>query len=122
MSRSLSKIYASAKNDDYPNGIGIHLVPEINAMISPETRQNVSRLRAMQDNFKKQVISVTSWDISALDYVNNTIGRSLQELLMKIESRSVPGQQLFHVVDETRNQNGFHFAFFPNVEAKPEAR
>jgi hypothetical protein len=34
---ALSKIYASAKNDDYPNGIRMRLVPEINSMISPDT-------------------------------------------------------------------------------------
>jgi hypothetical protein len=35
----LNQIYTSEKNEDYPNGIQIHLVPELNAMISPETRQ-----------------------------------------------------------------------------------
>ena len=34
---ALSRIYASAKNDDYPNGIRLRLVPEINSMISPES-------------------------------------------------------------------------------------
>jgi hypothetical protein len=37
---------------------------------------------------------------------------------MKIESCLVPGQPLFHVVDEMWNQNGCNFSFFPNVEAK----
>jgi hypothetical protein len=36
---ALSKIYASSKNDDYPNGIRMRLVPEMNSMISPDTRQ-----------------------------------------------------------------------------------
>jgi hypothetical protein len=55
---ALSKMYASAKNDDYPNGIRMRLVPEeINPMISPETRQNVSRLRVRQDNFHRANVS-----------------------------------------------------------------
>jgi hypothetical protein len=118
LKNALSKIYASSKNEDYPNGIRMRLVPEMNSMISPDTRQNVNRLRARQDNFQKQVLSALSWDISALDYVDGKIGRSLRDLVMKIESRTIPGQQLFHVVDETWNQNGFHFAFFPNVETE----
>lgn len=115
---ALSKIYASSKNEDYPHGIRMRLVPEINYMISPETRQNVSRLRTRQSNFEEQVITVTSWDISALDYVDPTIGRTLRELLMKIESRTVPGQQLFHIVDDTWNLNGINFAFFPDIDAE----
>jgi hypothetical protein len=35
---ALSKIYALAKNEEYPNGIRMCLVPEINSMISPATR------------------------------------------------------------------------------------
>jgi hypothetical protein len=81
----------------------------------------VTRLRARQDNFQQQILSAISWDISALDFVDAQIGRSLRDLVMKIESRQHPGQQLFHVVDETWNQNGFHFAFFPNVEAEARA-
>jgi hypothetical protein len=42
---ALSQIYASAKNDDYPNGIQMGLVSEINSMISSDTRQNVTRLK-----------------------------------------------------------------------------
>jgi hypothetical protein len=90
-------------------------------MISPDTRQNVTRLRSRQDNFQQQILSAVSWDISALDFVDVQIGRSLRELAMKIESRQMPGQQLFHLVDETWNQNGFHLAYFPNVE-EAEAR
>ena len=115
---SLSKIYASEKNDDYPNGIRMRLVPEINSMISPETRQNVSRLRARQDNFQKQIAHCISWDIDALDFVDPRIGRSLRDLIMKIESRTVIGQPLFHVVDQTWNKNGFVFVFFPNVDTE----
>jgi hypothetical protein len=63
-------------------------------------------------------MAAISWDISALDFVDPIIGCSLQNLIMKIESRQTPGQQLFHFVDETWNHNGFHFAFFPNVEAE----
>jgi hypothetical protein len=37
---------------------------------------------------------------------------------MKIESRTVPGQPLFHAVDETWNQNGYIFSFFPNVDTE----
>jgi hypothetical protein len=90
-------------------------------MISPDTRQNVTRLPACQDNFQQQIMSAISWDISALDFVDAQIGRSLGDLVMKIESGQHPGQKLFHVGDETWNQNGFHFAFFPNVEAEARA-
>jgi hypothetical protein len=117
----LSRIYALEKNTDYPNSIRMRLVPEINSMISPDTRQNVTRLRARQDNFQQQIVSAITWDISALDFVDPKIGHSLRTLVMMIESRSVKGQPLFHVVDETWNQNGFHFAFFPNVEAEARA-
>ena len=115
---ALSKIYASAKNDDYPNGIRLRLVPEINSMISPETRQNVSRLRVRQDNFQKQIERCVSWDIDALDFVDPTLGRSLRDLIMKIESRTVVGQPLFHTVDQTWDQNGYQFGFFPNVDTE----
>jgi hypothetical protein len=115
---ALSKIYASAKNEDYPQGIRMRLVPEMNSMISPDTRQNVTRLRVRQDNFQQQVLSATTWDFTAVDFVDPTIGRSLRELIMKIHSREHPGQQLFHSVDETWNNNGFQFAFFPNVETE----
>jgi hypothetical protein len=84
------------------------------SMISPDTRQNVTRLRARQDDFQQQIMLAISWDISALDFVDVQIGRSLRDLVMKIESRQHPGQQLFHVVDETWNQNGFRFALFPS--------
>jgi hypothetical protein len=96
----------------------MRLVPEMNAMIWPETRQNVTRLRARQDNFQRQIITAISWDISTLDFVDKKIGRSLRDLIMKIESRQQPGQQLFHSVDETWNHNGYNFAFFPNLEAE----
>jgi hypothetical protein len=76
---------------------------------------------ARQDNFQQQIVSAITWDISALDFVDPKIGHSLRTLVMKIESRSVKGQPLFHVVDETWNQNDFHFAFFPNVEAEARA-
>ena len=52
---ALSKIYASEKNDDHPNGMRMRLVPEINSMISPATKQNVSHLRTRQDNFQQKV-------------------------------------------------------------------
>ena len=67
---ALSRIYASAKNDDYPNGIRLRLVPEINSMISPETRQNVSRLRVRQDNFQKKIERCVTWDLETLDFVD----------------------------------------------------
>jgi hypothetical protein len=121
LKEALSKIYASAKNDDYPNGIRMRLVPEINSMISPDTRQNVSRLKARQANFQAQIMSAISWDIEALDFVDHVIGWSLRDLIMKIESRTNPGNQLFHLVDATWNGNGYHFAFFPNVEAEARA-
>jgi uncharacterized coiled-coil protein SlyX len=82
-----SRIYASSKNEDYPNGIRLRLVPEINSMISPETRQNVTRLRASQDNFQKQIGNAISWDIMALDFVDSKLQRSLRDLIIKIESR-----------------------------------
>jgi hypothetical protein len=41
--------------------------------------------------------------------------------MMKIESRTVPGQSLFHAVDETWNQNGYAFSFFPHVDAEARA-
>jgi hypothetical protein len=63
-------------------------------------------------------MSAISWDISVLDFVDPVIGLSLRDLVMKIESRFKPGQKLFHIVDETWNGNGYHFAFFPNVEAE----
>jgi hypothetical protein len=46
-------------------------------------------------------MSAISWDISELDFIDPVIGRSLRDLVMKIKSRSKPGQQLFHIVDET---------------------
>jgi hypothetical protein len=118
---ALSRIYASSKNEDYPNGIRLRLVPEINSMISPETRQNVTRLRARQDNFQKQIGNAISWDIMALDFVDSTLQRSLRDLIMKIESRTVRGQPLFHSVEETWNQNGYFFSFFPNVDTEARA-
>jgi hypothetical protein len=117
----LSKIYASDKNIWYPHGIRMRLVPEINSMISPDTRQNVTRLRTRQDNFQKQICSAVSWDISAIDFVDPVIGRSLRELIMSIESRQFPGQPLFHIVDLTWSKNGYNFLFFPNVESEARA-
>jgi hypothetical protein len=108
---ALSKIYAHS----------YAFSPEINSMISPDTCQNVTRLRSRQDNFQQQILSAISWDISALDFVDVKIGRSLREPVMKIESRQTPGQQLFHLVDETWNQNGFHFAFSSTVKAEARA-
>jgi len=115
---ALSKIYASAKNEDYPNGIRLRLVPEINSMISPETRQNVSRLRVRQDNFQKKIERCVTWDLEALDFVDPILGRSLRDLIMKIESRTVVGQPLFHSVDLTWDKNGYQFGFFPNVDSE----
>jgi hypothetical protein len=89
-------------------------------MISPDTRQNVARLQARQDNFQKQIGSTTSWDTMALDFVDSHLQRSLRDLEMKIESRTVPGQSLFHAVDETWNQNGYAFSFFRMQTPKPE--
>jgi hypothetical protein len=57
-------------------------------MFSPDTRQNVTRLRARQDNFQQQIVSAITWDISALDFVDPKIGHSLRTLVMKIESRA----------------------------------
>jgi hypothetical protein len=118
---ALSLIYASAKNLDYPNGVRMRLVPEVNSMIAPDTRQNVTRLRLRQDNFQKQIHTAISWDIEALDFIDPQLNRSLRSLIMKIESRLVPGQPLFHVVDETWNQNGYNFSFFPNVQEEARA-
>jgi hypothetical protein len=97
-------------------------------MISPDTRQNVTRLRTRQDsNFRQQIMTAITWDISALDFVDKNIGKSLRDLIMKIESRQKPGQQLFHAVDETWNHNylldvyfyftklDFHIYCFPVV-------
>jgi hypothetical protein len=39
---------------------------------------------------------------------------------MKIHSRETPTHQMFHVVDAIWNGNGFHFAFFPHVEAEAQ--
>jgi hypothetical protein len=118
---ALSKIYASAKNEEYPNGIRMCLIPEINSMISPATRQNISHLKARQANFQAQIMSAISWDIEALNFVEHVIGWSLRDLIMKIESHTNPGHQLFYLVDTTWNGNGYHFAFFPNVEAEARA-
>jgi hypothetical protein len=118
---ALSKIYASAKNEEYPNGIRMRLVPEFNSMISPATRQNASRLKARQANFQAQIMSAISWDIEALDFVDHIIGWLLRDLIMKIESRTNTGHPLFHLVDATWNGNGYHFAFFPNVETEARA-
>jgi hypothetical protein len=57
-------------------------------------------------------------EVSALDFVDKKIGRSLRDLIMKIEFRQKPGQQLFHAVDETWNHNEFNFAVFPNLKQK----
>jgi hypothetical protein len=60
-------------------------------------------------------------DIEALDFVDHFIGWSLRDLIMKIEPRTNPGHQLFHLVDATWNGNGYHLAFSPNVEAEARA-
>jgi hypothetical protein len=71
----------------------------MNAIISPETWQNCNRLRARQSNFSEKVDTALTYDIIGLDYIDSTIGRSLRDFVMKIGSRSVPDQQLFHSVD-----------------------
>ena len=72
---ALSKIHVSAKNDDDPNGTRMQLVPDINSMISPDTCQNVSRLRTRQDNFQQKIERCVTWDIEALDFVDLRIDR-----------------------------------------------
>ena len=115
---ALSKIHASAKNDDCLNGIRLQLVPEINSVISPETCRNVSHLRVRQDNFQKQMERCASWDIDALDFVDPSLGRLLRDLIMKIESCTVVGQPLFHTDNQTWDQNGHQFSFCPNVDTE----
>jgi hypothetical protein len=117
----LSKIHALDKNDDHPNGIRMRLVPKMNSLMSPETRQNVTRLCNCQGNFQKQTFSAISWDIAALDFVDPVIGRLLRDVVMKIESCHFPRQQLFHVSDKNWNKKGVHFAFFPNVGSEAGA-
>ena len=76
-------------------------------MISSETRQNVLRLRIRQDNFQKQIERCVTWDLEALDFVDLRLGRSLRDLIMKIESRTVVGHPLFHSVDQIWDKNGY---------------
>ena len=75
-------------------------------------------LRIRQDNFQKQIEQCVTWDLEALDFVDLQLGRSLRDLIMKIESRTVVGQPLFHSVDQTWDKNGHQFGFFPNVDSK----
>ena len=91
----------------------------MNSMISPESRQNVSRLRVRQDNLQKQIERCVTWDLEAMDFVHLRLGRSLlRDLIMKIESRTVVGQPLFHSVDQTWDKNGYQFDFFPNFDSE----
>ena len=89
---ALSKIHASEKNDDHPNGVRMQLVPEINSMISPATKQSVSRLRTRQDTFQQKVERCVTWDIDALDFADPTLGRSLGNLLISLRDRLAPEQ------------------------------
>ena len=75
-------------------------------------------LRIRQDNFQKQIEQCVTWDLEALDFFDLRLGRSLQDLIMKIKSRTVVGQPLFHSVDQTWNKNGYQFGFFPNVDSE----
>ena len=87
-------------------------------MISPETRQNVARLRVWQDHFQKQIERCVTWDFEALDFVDLRLGCSLRDLIMIFESRTVVGQPLFHMVDQTWDKNGYQFGLFPNVDSE----
>ena len=109
------------QNDNCPNGIRLHLVPEINSVNSPKTRQNVSCLRVRQDNFQQTIERCVAWDIEALDFVNPRLDCSLRDLAMKIESRTIVTQPLFHSVDKTWNQSGCQFGFFLNVDTEAQS-
>lgn len=118
---ALARIYCSDKNEDYSNGVQMRLVPEMNVMISPETRQNCNHLRARRSNFAEKVDTTLTYDIIGLDYIDLTIGRSLREIVMKIGFCTVPEQQLFHSVDVSWNGSGVQFCLVPNVKEKARA-
>ena len=119
--RWFSKTYGTDALSDFPNGIKLRLVPELNSRTSAPMKVKIERLHARQAAFQSQVLRIDNWDITSIDFFDGDLQASLRELIMGIKSREKPLLPLFHSVDQHWQGTSYIFTVIPQFQQEAES-
>ena len=111
----------SSRNLEFPMGIKMRFVPDINQLMNFTTRTKSIQLSTRQMAFEEKMCYPISWEVADLCSVQSIEGnRSLAELITSIPSKKYPHLNIFHSVTPGYQTGTTPFAFIPQLE--PEAR
>lgn len=122
--KTLVDIYSSTRDDDWPLGIRMRLVPDGATAYNHQQRTKNERLRNRQAKFLEKTQPIISEDISQLDYVDRKLNASLRTLLMAIPAPSELEENcpLFHAISENyRFPGNTAFVVMPQFRDEGEA-
>ena len=116
----LCRMYSSKPDIEPVLGIRMRLIPEKRVMTSPAGVAKVEQMYSRQEAYCKHVVTVTTWELCGLDFVDPVLGTDLRTLLMSITSTEHPGQRLFQAVKQRywTNQGGYVFVVLPQLADK----
>ena len=101
-------------------GIRMRLTPEISRLTNLSSVAKATRLRKRQQAFCQNIVRITSWEISQLDFADKDLGCTLRQILMSLRSTE-PGSEhlkLFFAVEHRywMQDGGFVFLVLPIFE------
>lgn len=119
---ALFALYATNRNEGFPNGIKLRLVPNMTDLMNAHSRTKSLRLVQRQAAFLENIQAATTWEIAVLDYRDRNLKNcTLRDLIMSIRSIDHPTMSLFFAVDRHWKGEGYIFNFLPQFESEARA-
>ena len=109
--KRLQALYSAESAGPFPLKRKFRLVPQIQALTSPNSLAKADRSRIRQAAFLANVTRVTNVDIGVLDFFDFSLGGTLRDLIMSISKQDNPDKGLFVSVDKHFTGQGVMFCF-----------
>ncbi len=87
VSPELQWLYSSTGDGNHLLGIKLCLIPDITKMINLLTKVKGNRLRNLQVAFDKYIVWIFNWEITDLDSMHKSDGKSLRQMINSLKSR-----------------------------------
>lgn len=115
VSELLQRDYSSGQNQ-FPMGIKMRFVPDVNQLMNYNTRGKAAQLATRQLAFEEKMAYANSWEIMDLYSVEKNSGQCLADMITGIPSAKIPHLKVFHSVTPGFRKGTTTFAFIPQLE------
>ncbi len=108
----------TAEGHEFPLGICMHIVPEINTILNTKGRKNADKLQACQNawvTLKYTIIKTSEFEL--LDHFHVGVNLSLRDTIMSIPHPTNKKFTLFHLVDKSQFETCHILTVLKSVES-----